>query len=70
METKMTYAQLVESLEQLPYDEKGEIEELLHKMRIEESRLQIRKNAEESRKEYAEGKITFSSDMDTLKGML
>jgi len=66
----MNYAHLVESIQRLSYEEKGDLEEMLHQMRIDERRREIRKNAKASRKEYEEGKVNFSSDLNTLKGML
>ena len=66
----MTYAALVESIQHLSYEEKGEIEDMVRRMRTDERRDQIKANADASRKEYEDGKVTFSSDMNTLKGML
>ena len=69
-EKQMTYADLVEEIRQRSPEEKDDLEQLLHQMRIEERRDEILKNIEAGRKEYQRGKLKFSSDVDELKRML
>ena len=43
------------------------LEELLRKYAIEERRQELLEDLEASLQEWREGKLTFSSDIDTLK---
>ena len=65
-----TFAQVVEDVKLLSPAEKQELEELIRKYLIEERRREILENCEASLQELREGKLTFSSDIDTLKELL
>ena len=65
-----TFAQVVEDVKQLSPAEKQELQELLRKYVIEERRREILENGEDALKEYREGRLTFSSDIETLKEQL
>ena len=64
------FAQVVEDVKQLSPAEKEELQELLRKYVIEERRQEIAQNYQASLEELREGKITFSSDIETLKEQL
>ena len=65
-----TFAQVVEDVKQLSPAEKQELQELLRNYMIEERRREILENGEDALKEYREGRLTFSSDIETLKEQL
>jgi hypothetical protein len=68
MET--TFASVVDSVRDLPLEAKTELKDLLDSYIIEERREEILRNGEEGRKEYEEGKLTFSSNVDELMASL
>ena len=61
------FAQVVEAVKELSLAEKEELQELLRKYAIEERRQELLEDLEASLQEWREGKLTFSSDIDTLK---
>ena len=61
------FAQVVEAVKELSLAEKEELQELLRKYAIEERRQELLEDLEGSLQEWREGKLTFSSDIDTLK---
>ncbi len=61
------FAQVVEAVKELSLAEKEELQELLRKYAIEERRQELMEDLEASLQEWREGKLTFSSDIDTLK---
>ena len=61
------FAQVVEAVKGLSLAEKEELQELLRKYAIEERRQELLEDLEASLQEWREGKLTFSSDIDTLK---
>ena len=65
-----TFAEVVEDVKQLSPAEKEELQKLLKKYPIEERRREIIENCEAGLEEYREGKLTFSSDIETLKDQL
>ena len=65
-----TFAQVVEDVKQLAPAEKQELQELLRRYAIDERRREILENCEAGLEEYREGKLTFSSDIETLKEQL
>ena len=65
-----TFAQVVEEVKELSPAEKQELQELLRNYMIEERRREILANGEDALKEYREGRLTFSSDIETLKEQL
>ncbi len=62
-----SFAQVVEAVKELSLAEKEELQELLRKYAIEERRQELLEDLEASLQEWREGKLTFSSDIDTLK---
>lgn len=65
-----TFAEVVEGVKQLSPAEKQELQELLRHYVIEERRREILENCEASLEEYREGKLTFTTDIETLKEQL
>ena len=61
------FAQVVAAVKELSLAEKEELQELLRKYAIEERRQELLEDLEASLQEWREGKLTFSSDIDTLK---
>ena len=61
------FAQVVEAVKELSLAEKEELQALLRKYAIEERRQELLEDLEASLQEWREGKLTFSSDIDTLK---
>ncbi len=61
------FAQVVEAVKELSLAEKEELQELLRKYAIEQRRQELLEDLEASLQEWREGKLTFSSDIDTLK---
>jgi hypothetical protein len=64
------FAELVEEVKALSVQEKRELQELIEMYLIEERREEIYENYLQSQAEVVKGEIAFSSDTDTLKGML
>jgi hypothetical protein len=64
------FANIVEEVKQLSSDEKEELFGLLNAYLIEEKRQSILESYQESKKEAAEGRLTFSSKIDDLEAML
>ncbi len=54
---KLTYGELVEEIQERPSDELYDIAEIAKQYAIERRREEILRNAEESRREYLEGKL-------------
>ena len=65
-----TFAEVVEDVKQLSHAEKEELQELIKKYLIEERRREILDNCESSLEELREGRLTFTSDIETLKEQL
>lgn len=64
------FADVVEEVKMLSFDEKEELKYLLDKYLIEEGRERIYKNYEESLRELSENKLEFTHDTNRLKEML
>ncbi len=64
------YDTLVESIKNLPLDEKEELKSLIEKYIIEERRNEIEAHYKKSLSELKKGKLKFSSDIKELKDML
>jgi len=64
------YDTLVESIKNLPLDEKEELKTLIEKYIIEERRNEIEAHYKKSLSELKKGKLQFSSDIKELKDML
>ncbi len=60
------FADVVEEVKQLSFDEKQELKNLIEVYLIEEKRDEIWENGERSRRELKENKLKFSSDTDEL----
>ena len=65
-----TFAEVVEDVRLLSSEEKQELQEILKQCLIEERRREIQENGEASLEEFREGKLTFSSDIETLRKQL
>ena len=65
-----SFAQLVEDVKQLSADEKQELHDLLKRYLIEERRQEIAENYQAGVREFEEGKLTFTTDIDALRKML
>ena len=64
------FAEVVEDVKQLSFDEKSELKDLLELYLIEERRQEIYENGEQSKREFANGELKFSSQINELKAML
>ena len=62
-----TFNDLVDIVRELPLDEKIEIKDIIEKSIIDENRNKIFQNYLDSKKEFEAGKLTFSSNIETLK---
>ena len=60
------FAGVVDEVRELSLDEKTVLKDILESYIIEERRDEILRNCEEGRKEYEEGKLVFSSNIDDL----
>jgi hypothetical protein len=67
---KDSFAEVVEEIKNLSLEEKLELRALIEKYLAEERRQEIFDNYQSSLDELKEGESVFSSDVDTLKGML
>ncbi len=61
------FAGVVEEVKQLSSDEKRELKNLLEIYLIEERRQEILENGEQSKEEFKNGELKFSSDLDELR---
>jgi len=64
------FAEVVEDVKQLSFDEKRELKDLLEIYLIEESRQEIFENGEQSKQELQNGELKFSSNLDELRTAL
>lgn len=64
------FAEVVEDVKQLSFDEKNELKNLLELYLIEERRQKIFDNGEQSKRELQNGELEFSSDTGELMEML
>ena len=60
------FADVVEDVKQLSFDEKLELKDLLEVYLVEERRSEILENGRQSRRELKENKLKFSSNIDEL----
>jgi len=67
---KDSFAEVVEEVKNLSTEEKLELQTLIEKYLAEERRQEIFNNHQASLNELNGGKLVFSNDTDTLKGML
>lgn len=64
------FANLVEEVKKIPYEDKEELKFLIEKYLIEERREEIYQSYNESLRELQSKKIRFSSDINELKEMI
>lgn len=64
------FAEVVEDIKQLSFDEKRELKDLLEISLIEERRRQIFEIGEQSKQESQNGELKFSSNLDELRTAL
>ncbi len=64
------FAEVVEEVKQLSFDEKSELKNLLELYLIEERRQEIFDNGEQSKRELQNGELKFSSNTEELMEML
>ncbi len=64
------FAEVVEDVKQLSFDEKRELKDLLEIYLIKERRQQIFENGEQSKQESQNGELKFSSNPDELRTVL
>jgi hypothetical protein len=64
------FANLVEEVKKIPYEDKEELKFLIEKYLIEERREEIYQTYKESLRELQSKKIKFSSDINELKEMI
>jgi hypothetical protein len=67
---KDSFAEVVEEVKNLSTEEKMELQALIEKYLAEERRQEMFDNYQASLDELKEGELVFTSDTDTLKGML
>lgn len=60
------FAGVVEDVQQLSFDEKRELKDLLELYLVEEKRREILENGEQSKRELENGELEFSSNADEL----
>jgi hypothetical protein len=65
-----TFAEIVEEVRKLNDDHLLELEWVIKTQLIQKKRRSIRKNYQQTKAEYKTKKLTFSSDISTLKEML
>ena len=66
----MAFAELIEDVKKLSYDELEELKHLADKYLIELERERLDQSHVDSVKEYEEGKLKSSSDINELKKIL
>ncbi|MEO6695768.1 MAG: hypothetical protein ABIY50_04810 [Ignavibacteria bacterium] len=66
----MTYTKLISEIQDLPYEEKENLRDILEKYLIDERRDDIYKNFQDASQELSEGKVKFTDDIDALKKMV
>ncbi len=64
------FAEVVEDVKQLSFDEKTELKDLLEIYLIKERRQQIFENGEQSKRELQNGELKFSSNPEELRTAL
>jgi ABC-type phosphate transport system auxiliary subunit len=64
------FADIVDEINSLSIEEIDEIKLIIDKIRIEKRREEMAKNHEETKKEYANGKLKFYDNTDDLMNAL
>ena len=67
---EMTFAGVVDSVRDLSLVEKTELKDLLESYIIEERRDEMLRNCEDGQKEFENGSLVFSSNVDDLMASL
>lgn len=67
---EQTFASVVDSVQQLSYEEQSELRNLLEKYIVEKRREQIRKNGINGMLEYERGELTAYTNVDDLMAAL
>ena len=67
---ELTFASVEDEVRQLSSDEKKELAEIIERDLIEERRSEILRNCEQGMREYEDGKLVFSSNVDELMASL
>lgn len=62
----LTFAQMVEELQNRPADELGELADIARRYAIEKRREDILKNAVQSKEEWEKGELKASDNIDDL----
>ena len=63
----MSYTELVEAIQHLPFEQKQELHGLISRYLIEECREEILENYQLSMKELESGILTFTDDLSKLR---
>lgn len=66
----IVFADIVEEVKQLDYEELIELQSITEKLKIECERQKLYNSHIESMKEYENGELTFTSDFNELKKIL
>lgn len=66
----MTFADLVEEIKTLSFDEKKELQYLLNQYLIEEKREEIYDSYQQAKVREIQGKLQFSANIDHLKSLM
>lgn len=66
----MSYTELVEAIQHLPFDQKQELHDLIARYLIEERREEIMENYQLSMQELKSGTPDFSSNLNELRGKM
>jgi hypothetical protein len=64
------FAQVVEEVQRLSQAEKQTLQELLRRYLIEERRQEMLENCDSSLEELRDGKLVFSTDIESLREQL
>ena len=64
------FAEVVEDVRQLSFDEKRELKDLLELYLVEERRQEILQNGAQSKQDLENSELRFSSNVDELMEML
>jgi hypothetical protein len=65
-----SFNEIVEEILNLPIDEKEEIKNIIDRSLVEDMREDIYKNYRTAKQEEKDGKLHFSSDLNSLKQQL
>jgi hypothetical protein len=66
----MSFTEITKEVQEMPFDEKIQLQYLLEQYIIEERRNEIYKTYQNAKELAAEGKLKYSSDIGELRKML